>query len=159
MQRGMMRVRLGRYRDRESGAALVEFAILMPLLLLLIFGIWTVARAWNVKTTMDHGVREAARYGATDPDSTAMLNVAQGELAASSIDWNDIAVKCASRVSGASLGSSGCITDNALDPTTDDRVQVVLEWQNYSLEFLFFDIDVNLTARAVGRVEPGVPGP
>lgn len=154
-----MRMRVGRSRDREGGAALVEFAILMPLLLLLLFGIWTVARAWNVKTTMDHGVREAARYGATDPTSTAMLNIAEGELAASSIAWGDITVTCATRISGLSSGGAGCITDDTVDPTTDDRVQVVLEWQDYPLSFLFFDIGVDLTARAVARVEPGVPGP
>ena len=53
-------------KQRERGAALTEAALVMPLLLLLVFGIWTVARAYNVRNTMEHAVREAVRFGATE---------------------------------------------------------------------------------------------
>jgi Flp pilus assembly protein TadG len=56
--------------QRSRGAAIVEAAIIMPLLLLLTFGIWTTARAWNVHNVLDHASREAARFGATTPDTT-----------------------------------------------------------------------------------------
>jgi Flp pilus assembly protein TadG len=53
---------------RERGAAVVEMAFVAPLLIILLLGIFTVARAYNVKNTMDHAVREGARFGATiDP--------------------------------------------------------------------------------------------
>ncbi|MBA2726181.1 MAG: pilus assembly protein [Actinobacteria bacterium] len=51
---------------RERGAALVEAAFVMPIILLLTFGVWTVARAWQVHNTIDHAVREAARFGLHD---------------------------------------------------------------------------------------------
>jgi Flp pilus assembly protein TadG len=71
--------------DGERGAALVEMALVLPFLLLLIVGIWTTARAFNVKNTMDHAVREAARQGATiDPWETGSPNdlriLVDGEL-------------------------------------------------------------------------------
>ena len=51
-------------KDSEKGSNLVEFAILAPLLILLVFGIFTVARAFNVNNTLEHAAREAARLGA-----------------------------------------------------------------------------------------------
>ncbi len=61
-----------RARDRgasESGAALVEFAIMMPLLLLLLFGI--IEFGWVLSQNLDvrHGAREGARLAAVNfPD-------------------------------------------------------------------------------------------
>ena len=49
-----------------SGASLVEFAIMMPFLILLLFGM--IEFAWLFATNLDvrHGAREAARQAATD---------------------------------------------------------------------------------------------
>jgi Flp pilus assembly protein TadG len=51
---------------RERGASLVEFALLAPLLILLVFGIiefsWAFAQNLNVR----HGAREGARLAAVD---------------------------------------------------------------------------------------------
>jgi hypothetical protein len=53
-------------RDREKGAVLVEFALILPIFLMLIFGIveasWAFAQASDVR----HGVREGARLAAVD---------------------------------------------------------------------------------------------
>jgi hypothetical protein len=66
MQRGMMRVRVGKDRRGEHGASLVEFAILAPLLIILIFGIidfsWIFAQNLGVRS----GAREAARIAAVN---------------------------------------------------------------------------------------------
>ncbi len=55
----------GRARD-ESGAALVEMAVVLPLVLLLLFGMieasWAFAQANDVR----HGAREGARLAAVD---------------------------------------------------------------------------------------------
>ena len=48
--------RLGR-----KGQALIEFALVLPLLLLLIVGMLEFARAWNLHQTMTDAVREGAR--------------------------------------------------------------------------------------------------
>jgi Flp pilus assembly protein TadG len=51
--------------NRERGAALVEFALVLPLVLMLAFGIVTAAVTYNHKIDLTHAAREGARYGAT----------------------------------------------------------------------------------------------
>jgi Flp pilus assembly protein TadG len=62
MQRGFMsdRKRLVRGKD---GAVAVEFAIILPILLLLVFGIIDFGHAWYMKHMMSDASREGARYG------------------------------------------------------------------------------------------------
>lgn len=49
----------------ERGASAVEFAIVAPLLFLLLFGIIEFARAISVYTAVSTAAREGARYGAS----------------------------------------------------------------------------------------------
>jgi Flp pilus assembly protein TadG len=53
--------------ERERGAALVEFVLIVPLALLVIFGGITAALAYEHKADVVHAVRDGARYGATVP--------------------------------------------------------------------------------------------
>lgn len=46
---------------RSRGAAVVEFALIMPILILLVFGIFEFGRAYNAKVTLTHAAREAVR--------------------------------------------------------------------------------------------------
>jgi Flp pilus assembly protein TadG len=48
----------------ESGVAMVELAIVLPILLLLVFGMIEFGIAFNDDITLRQGVREAARQGA-----------------------------------------------------------------------------------------------
>ena len=45
----------------ESGAATVELALLLPLLLLILFGIIEFGRGFNMQLSMSHGAREGVR--------------------------------------------------------------------------------------------------
>lgn len=146
----------------DRGAVLIEAAIVTPLLVLLLFAIWTTARAWNVHNLLDHAAREAARYGAVDPTHPDILTIAQGEVIAASIPWAQVDVFCSAVVEGGSVDSTDgsgslCLTAGnspGQDPTTDDRVQVKLMINGYALDFLFFSIDVDLKGQAVARLEP-----
>lgn len=50
--------------SRDRGAAAVEFAIMLPLLLLIIFGIIDFGRALNTQITITQAAREGARLTA-----------------------------------------------------------------------------------------------
>ena len=54
-----------RLRLDESGAALVEFALVLPLLMMIVLGMVSAGVGYNRKITITHAAREAARYGAT----------------------------------------------------------------------------------------------
>jgi Flp pilus assembly protein TadG len=56
---------MGRSKRRERGQALVEFAMIAPLLVILIFGFTDVARMYNAWVTIQGAAREGARYGVT----------------------------------------------------------------------------------------------
>lgn len=147
--------------DRWSkGAVLVEAALILPLLLLLTFGIWTTARAWNVHNVLDHSAREAARYGATDPDRSAIEAVAMGTILSASIPSTSVEICSAVIDDGSVISDDGqpCMaTGNGAgqDPTTDDRVQVAIRYPDYEMDFLFFSITIDMAASGVARLERG----
>lgn len=58
-----------RRKKEERGAALVEFAIVAPLLFLLLFGVVEFGRAVVTFTGVTTAAREGARYGTTVGDS------------------------------------------------------------------------------------------
>jgi Flp pilus assembly protein TadG len=57
--------RRGFHRDR-SGQALVEFALVVPLLLILIIGVVELSRAWNTHQVITNTAREALRAAVVD---------------------------------------------------------------------------------------------
>ncbi len=50
----------------EKGASAVEFALILPILIILIFGIFEFAIAFNNYITITHAAREGARRAAVD---------------------------------------------------------------------------------------------
>jgi hypothetical protein len=55
-------------RRRERGQALVEFALIAPVLVILIFGFVDAARLYQAWVTVQGAAREGARYGVTGQD-------------------------------------------------------------------------------------------
>lgn len=60
--RSRVSARLARKWQEDSGAELVEAAFVLPLLLMLLMGIFWLARAYNVYETITRAAREGARY-------------------------------------------------------------------------------------------------
>ena len=69
-------------RGTEAGQALVEFALVVPLLLLLVVGVIEFGRAWNVSQAVNYAARQGAR-------TAAVLN---GQLPPSQIEDSVVAV-------------------------------------------------------------------
>ena len=60
-------------RQRARGQSLVEFALVLPILLLLVAGGADLARAYFVGIQIADGARQAALYAANNPDTFTSL--------------------------------------------------------------------------------------
>ncbi|HZP31143.1 MAG TPA: TadE/TadG family type IV pilus assembly protein [Acidimicrobiia bacterium] len=166
-----MHVRLGR---GERGAALVEFALVLPVFAMLVFGGFSGAMAYNRKQSIVYAAREGARYGATVPQSQCSptsncggktwAQLVQSVVVARSggtiTSSSDV---CVALVSGSSPptaassqfttspdGSSACFTDSS-DGST--RVQVAISHGD-SINAILLSIPVNENSQATARWEP-----
>lgn len=110
-----------RHRLRgEDGANAVEFALILPMFIMLIFGAITAGLALNSRQQLDHASREGVRYGATLPfeaqpcdDSAPFRN--WGECVRDRV--------LATSVGTVQLASGGvCITHVAEDGTTNQWI-------------------------------------
>lgn len=86
-------------RAHDQGASLVEFALVAPLLFLLLFGVIEVARLGHGFTTVWTAAREGARYATTvgDNDSDGLPNY---------LDCASITEAALDKVVGMSLATS-----------------------------------------------------
>ena len=73
-----MRRRPARRAPRDRGAAAVEFALLLPLLTLLVFGIVDFGRGLNAQITLTQAAREGARMAALGEPNANVVSGTQG---------------------------------------------------------------------------------
>jgi Flp pilus assembly protein TadG len=73
-----LRTALGKSRD--TGQALVELALILPVILLLVVGMLEFARAWNLHQALTDATREAARRAAVQDDDFASQDSAKAAV-------------------------------------------------------------------------------
>lgn len=73
--------------DRERGAAAVELALVLPILVTLVFGIAEFGRAYQTATTLSGAARAGARVMALQNDAAAARSAAK--TAAGSVPLTD----------------------------------------------------------------------
>lgn len=103
---------------KEVGAAAVEFALILPVLLLILIGIIEFSLAFNAQLSLNQAAREGARYMAIHNnagDATTAAQNAAGRLAPASISVDF-------SVTG---GGSSCATDKQVTATTSYTLQTV----------------------------------
>ena len=166
-----------RPRRVERGASLVEFALLLPIFAMLLFGMITAGLALNEKQQMTHATREGARYAATVGaeqtfDSGTWASNARDLIVQRSVGTLGSADVCVSLVegSGASLtvvdndsnfstdGTNPCISGQTYPVTTNDpgrRVQVTATKDATIDLILFGSHDVTMNADATAKSESG----
>ena len=159
----------------ERGAALVEFALVLPVVLMLAFGMITAGIVFNHKIDMTHAAREGARYGATlsqlqctgSPNPCGTSNwaqVVQSVVVERSHGTVTAAQVCVALVtgnpgtvlaSGFSVNSANangtCYSDGNDDP--GKRVQVAITKTGDSIDGLLFKMPVTLTSQATAKFE------
>jgi Flp pilus assembly protein TadG len=116
---------------RDRGAAAVEFALLLPLLLLLLFGIIDFGRALSAQVTITQAAREGSRLDALNqPNVTGRTQAAATGLSGVSVTI----------VSACPPGSG---------PTANADVKV-----SYSFKFI---TPIGAIAKLFGKSGPGSP--
>ena len=168
--------------SEEDGAALLEFAIVLPLLLAVLVGIITAGTALNRSNSLNNAARETARFGATLPAdnltfwltkvSDVAIDAATGDLAdgspgryvcvayvypdglvpADSSVGNDHTVRIEIDEAGLQSISTGAECYSDGRPDNERRVQVVAE-RDTDLEFFFFNSVVTLDGKSASRYE------
>lgn len=165
------RIRTGRVEGNERGAALVEFALLLPVLAMLIFGALSAGIAYNHKMDLTHAAREGARYGATVPQAQCTPTSNCGGLTWAQLVQSVVAERsfgavttsqvCVALVSGTSspLGpsyttngdGSACYDDGNGD--TGNRVQVYVRKTDDKINAVLFKANLTLTSKATAKYE------
>jgi len=83
-------------RQGRRGQALVEFALILPLLMLVLFGIVEFGRAWNAKQVLTDAAREGARLAVVgDPTITQVSQVddrVKEKIARGGFDTTQVAI-------------------------------------------------------------------
>jgi Flp pilus assembly protein TadG len=101
---------------REAGAVAVEFALILPIFLVLVLGIAEMGRAYNIQVSLTEAAREAARYAAIHNAESGYSNAsakAAGVAAAPSV-----ALSATNVAVSYSSGATCTTTGNALVTVT-----------------------------------------
>ena len=80
-------------RGRARGQALVEFALILPIFILLLLGIFDFGRAIYGNNTISNAAREAVRVGIVDQNVTAIKARAVKHAVALGIVASDVTVR------------------------------------------------------------------
>ncbi|TET50819.1 MAG: pilus assembly protein [Actinomycetota bacterium] len=77
---------------KEKGASAVEFALILPILIILIFGIFEFSIAFNNYITITHAAREGVRLAAVDLNNPDLKNIIIERAYPLNINEDDIAI-------------------------------------------------------------------
>ncbi|NTU88636.1 MAG: hypothetical protein HGA54_01855 [Actinobacteria bacterium] len=69
-----------RFMEKEEGQSLVEFALILPIMLLLIVAVIDFGWYFYAKANFNNASRESARMLAVDPDTSLAVTAAQNYL-------------------------------------------------------------------------------
>jgi len=155
--------------ERERGAAVVEFAFVIPVLAMLLVGMISSGILYNKQMQLTHATREGARYGATVPEDqtfssgTWATNVRNLVVDRSAGELENAQVCVALVVSNppVPITTDGShTTQSGNQPCFDDsgggqsgkRVQVKVQRPG-ELDAVFLRIDVTLGAKATAKHE------
>jgi Flp pilus assembly protein TadG len=165
----------------EAGSTLVEFALILPVFLMIVFGVFSAGQAYSHKLAVVNAVREGARYGAAlhqssctassgNPNPCSGRSWAQvvqnvvversdNALAASQVCVALVSGTTGTVVGGSSQssfttradGSSSCFNDGITDAGT--RIQVSGQRTGDHITAVLVNIPVTESSNATARFE------
>jgi Flp pilus assembly protein TadG len=130
----------------ERGVAVIEIAIVLPVLILFIYGIFQIGILYQANAGMQHALGEGARFATLCKPVTGGCNVATDA---------QIKAKMNSAVFGTKPGTFVIPT-----PTTVNRVMTLTVNYSQPMNFLLFPgPTVSLTRKKVVYLPPAPPPP
>lgn len=157
--------------DRDGGAAAVEFALTLPVFLLLVFGMIAGGQVLAMKLSLSHAAHEGSRFAATfptpnDPGQIDIWLSQVGDVAVAAAD-GDLAVGVPARSICVAYHDGAAGTDRRLldgvgtaalcyadgRPAAESRVQVQLLRETSWDMVLVPSWTVHLSEQAVSRYE------
>jgi Flp pilus assembly protein TadG len=114
-----------------SGQGLVEFALVLPILLLLVVGALDLGRAFYLKVALENSAREGAYYMVYNPAEGAANAFAKAKLATQveaedsgiTIPTEDIEVQC---MQGATIDNT-CPSGSTVTVTVRHELELVID--------------------------------
>jgi Flp pilus assembly protein TadG len=133
-------------RRDERGVAVIEIAIVLPVLILFIYGIFQIGILYQANAGMQHALGEGARFAVLCKPVTGGCNVSTD---------TQIKAKMNSAVFGTKPG-----TFTIPNPTTVNRVMTLTVNYSQPMNFLFFPgPTVNLSRTKKVYLPPAPPPP
>lgn len=125
---------LGRGRTRTDGAAAVEFALVAPLFIILVFGLISFGIVFAQNLALGNGAREAARSGVVENRTCGQIKTTAMDAATSiSMQGADVTVSI-KRGQSAATAVNACASD-AVTPCTGsvagDSIYVRLDFTSH----------------------------
>ena len=150
-----------RTRD-ERGSSLVEMALVLPLTMALLLGVFTGGSAYVRKISLVDAAREGARYGASlkvpatgingwrQAVASRVVELSGGELTVADV-CTDLVVPTGSNTACGVTDPAGAASDpSSLTPASVVKVSVT---KPTKLEFMFFTTTPTLSAKVAARYE------
>lgn len=115
-------------RRNECGSAIIEMAIALPVLISMIYGIFTLGQLFEANSGMQHALGEGARYG------TLCLSVSNGSCTMPT------STQIAARVNAKLFGTSNGTFDspNVDTSTASSGYVTITVTYHRTMDFLFF---------------------
>lgn len=138
--------RTGRRSRRSRGQSLVEFALVVPVFLMIAFGTIDFGLAFDSSLTITNAAREGARYGVTDPTTSAIQ--ARVREVAGRLNDSRLAVSVSCRTAAGAACAGGMA--GAVSGTT---LVVTVNYSYSMLTPIAFGTTIPLSSTAQMRVE------
>jgi TadE-like protein len=151
-------------RGRSRGQGLAEFAIVLPILLLLLMGVFDLGRAIVMHTSLTNGAREGARLASVNQDKPTVTERVMGQtfMSAPTVTVSFFAPPA----DPTATPTAPCGTFNGsgavVDPPGKGCVIVIRSSTTYrAITPIIGDLigDITLEARTTSRVEFSCPRP
>lgn len=116
----------------DSGATLVEFAVVIPVFMMLIIGLFTGANLVNRQIQVSHAARNGASYGASLNLQSGWAAAVQSRIASTAVRDFPTSAICVALVTGPGNSPTLVTSGTPLDPSTRVVVRVnvtgTLDW-------------------------------